>query len=168
MATKYSLMLGPDERAWLEGMTHRGKHSALKVLQARALLLCDTGEGGPGWSAQGISEALGISSRTVESLKERVAIGGLESAFERKQREKPPREVRCDGAFDARIVALACSDPPLGHQRWTVRLLAAKAVELQIVKEASHMSVHRALKKTNCSLTERSTGKYRQSRTPPS
>jgi len=168
MATKYSLVLSPDERAWLEGMTHRGKHSALKVLQARALLLCDAGEGGQGWPAQRISEALGISGRTVESLKKRVATGGLESAFERKRRESPPREVRYDGAFDAHIVALACSEPPPGRQRWTVRLLAEKAVELRIVPEASHMSVHRALKKTNCSLTGSSTGKYRRKRAPPS
>ena len=168
MATKYSLMLSPDERAWLEGVTHRGRHSAAKVLQARALLLCDAGENGEAWPVHRVSEALGIGSRTIDGLKKRVALDGLESAFERKQREKPPREVRYDGAFEAHIVALACSEPPQGRQRWTVRLLAEKAVELQIAPEASHMSVHRALKKTNCSPTAKSIGKSRQRRTPAS
>jgi hypothetical protein len=160
-------MLSSDERAWLEEITRKGKNSASKVLQARALLLCDIGEHGAAWPVQKISEALGISSGTINNLKKRVILDGIERAFERKQRETPPREVRYDGAFDAHVVALACSEPPKGYQRWTVRLLARKIVELQIVPEASHMSVHRALKKTNCSLTEKSTGKFRQRRTPP-
>jgi hypothetical protein len=92
---------------------------------------------------------------------------GIENAFERKQRGTPPREVRFDGAFGANLVALACSEPPKGYQRWTVRLLAEKIVELQIVSEISHMSVHRALKKMNYSLTAKSTGKFHQKRTPP-
>jgi len=167
MATKYSVMLTPDERTWLEEMTHKGKNSASKILQARALLLCDISEHGKAWPVHKISEALGISSGTINNLKKRVVINGLESALERKQRENPPREIRYDGAFDAHVVALACSEPPKGYQRWTVRLLAAKIVELQIVPEASHMSVHRALKKMNCNLTVKDTGKSRQRRTPP-
>jgi hypothetical protein len=160
-------MLSPDERAWLEEITHKGKHSASKVLQARALLLCDTGEHGAAWPVHKISEALGISSGTINSLKKHIVMNGFEGAFERKQRENPPREVRYDGTFDAHVVALACSEPPLGYQRWTVRLLATKIVELQIALEASHMSVHRALKKMNCSLTAKNIGKFRQKKTLP-
>jgi len=167
MPTKYSVMLDSDEREWLEEITHKGKHSASKVLQARALLLCDIGEHGTAWPVHKISEALGISSGTIDNLKKRVVMGGLESAFERKQRESPPREVQYDGAFDAHVIALACSEPPPGYQRWTVRLLAANIVELQIAPKASHMSVHRALKKMNYSLTAKSTGKFHQGRTPP-
>jgi hypothetical protein len=167
MATKYSLVLNSDERAWLEEITRKGRNSASKVLQARALLLCDTGEHGAAWPVHRISEALGISSGTINNLKKHVVMDGLESAFEKKQRETPPREVRYDGTFDAHVVALACSEPPQGYQRWTVRLLATKIVELQIAPEASHMSVHRALKKMNCSLTGKNTGKFRQRRTPP-
>ena len=166
MSTKYSVMLNSVERMWLEEITRKGSNSASRVLQARALLLCDTGEHGAAWPVHKISEALGISSGTINNLKKRVVIWGLESAFARKQRETPPREVRYDGAFDAHVVALACSEPPKGYQRWTVRLLATKIVELQIVPEASHMSVHRALKKMNCSLTAKSTGKSHQRRTP--
>ena len=166
MSTKHSVMLSLGERSWLEGITRKGKNSASKVLQARALLLCDSGEHGAAWHVHKISEALGISSGTINNLKKHVVQYGLERAFERKQRETPPREVRYDGAFDAHVLALACSEPPKGYQRWTVRLLAAKIVELQIVSEASHMSVHRALKKMNCSLTAKSTGKFYQRRTP--
>jgi len=166
MSTKYSVMLNSAERAWLEEITRKGKNSASKVLQARALLLCDAGEHGVAWPVHRISEALGISSGTINNLKKRVVVGGIEGAFTRKQRETPPREVLYDGAFDAHVVALACSEPPKGYQRWTVRLLATKIVELQIAPEASHMSVHRALKKMNCSLTVKDIGKFRQRRTP--
>jgi hypothetical protein len=166
MATKYSLELNSGERMRLEEITRKGRNSATKVLQARALLLCDSGEHGVAWPVHKISEALGISSGTINNLKKRVVMDGLESAFERKQRETPPREIRYDGSFDAHVVALACSEPPQGYQRWTVRLLATKIVELQIAPKVSHMSVHRALKKMHCSLTEKSTGKFRQRRTP--
>jgi len=167
MATKYSVMLTSYERTLLEEITHRGKNSASKVLQARALLLCDSGEHGAAWPVHKISEALGISCGTIDNLKKRVVIGGLESALKRKQRECPPREIRYDGAFDAHVVALACSEPPKGYQRWTVRLLATKIVELQIAPEASHMSVHRALKKMNYNLTARNTGKFLPKRMQP-
>jgi len=166
MSTKYSVMLNSEEREWLEGMTRKGRKSPSKVLQARALLLCDTSEHGAAWPVHKISEALGISNGTINNLKKRVVQDGIESAFERKHRETPPREVQYDGAFDAHVVALACSGPPQGYQRWTVRLLAEKIVELQIVPVASHMSVHRALKKMHYSLTVKNTGKFRQKRTP--
>ena len=167
MSTKYSVKLSSAERIWLEDITRKGKYSASKVLQARALLLCDAGEQGAAWPVHKISEALGISSGTINNLKKRVVMDGLENAFVRKQRETPPREIRYDGVFDAHVVALACSEPPKGYQRWTVRLLATKIVELQIVPEASHMSIHRALKKMDCSLTVRSIGKFHQRRMPP-
>jgi hypothetical protein len=84
---------------------------------------------------------------------------GLEAALERKPREKPPREVTFDGAFEARLIALACSDTPEGRRRWTVRLLADKAVELKFAESVSHMTVQRVLKKTNLSLISANTGK---------
>jgi hypothetical protein len=167
MATKYTVTLSSDERAWLEEITRKGRCAASKILQARALLLCDTSEEGAAWPVYKISEALGISDGTINNLKKHVVTNGLESAFERKQRKLPPREVKYDGCFDAHVVALACSDPPKGRQRWTVRLLAEKLVELKIVAEASHMSVHRALKKMNYNLTGKNTGKFRHKRTQP-
>lgn len=98
-----------------------------------------------------VAAALGITSRTIEHLKQRFVDEGLEVAQARKPQRKP-REVVFDGEFDARLTALACSQAPAGYQRWTVRLLADKLVELKIVDTISTMSVQRSLKKTNCGL----------------
>ena len=90
---------------------------------------------------------------------------GLEGALARKKREKPPVEATFDGAFKARLITMACSDVPEGHRRWTVRLLADKAVDLNFAETVSHMTVHRALKKTNLSHTSANTGKSPQKET---
>jgi transposase len=162
MAPRYRVTLTEQERNELEALTKRGKTHARRFIHARALLLSDAGEFGSPWSVADTAEALGVSSRTIEHLKKRFVEEGLEAALERKPREKPPRDVRLDGAFEARLIAMACSDAPEGHARWTVRLLADKAVELNFAASVSHMSVHRILKKTNLSLTSASTGKFRQ------
>jgi hypothetical protein len=94
------------------------------------------------------AEALGVTPRTIEHLKKRFVEEGFEAALTRKQPEKPPREVIFGGEFEARLIALACSDPPEGRERWTVRLLAEKAVELDLAPSVSHMTVQRVLKKT--------------------
>lgn len=152
MAPRYRVTLDQEERGELETMTRSGKIPAKKFLHARALLLCDAGQYGPGWKVSDVAEALGVSSRTVEHLKQRFVEEGLEAALVRKPAAKP-REVTFDGAFDARLTALACSPPPPGRARWTLRLLAEKVVELQIAPSVSAMSVQRALKKTSCVLT---------------
>jgi transposase len=123
------------------------------------LLLCDAGPHGPAWNVADVAAALGISNRSIEHLKKRFVEEGLESALARKPREKPPRDVKFDGAFEARLIALACSEVPEGYRRWTVRLLADKAVELEFAESVSHMSVQRILKKMNFSLTAVNTGK---------
>jgi hypothetical protein len=97
----------------------------------------------------------------VEHLKKRFVEEGLEAALGRKPRQKPPREVRFDGAFEARLIALACSAAPEGRSRWTVRLLADKAVELKFAPSVSHMTVQRILKKTNSSLISGNIGRFR-------
>jgi len=131
------------------------------------LLLCDAGADGPAWTVAEAAAALGVTSRTIEHLKKRFVEEGLETALERMPRDKPPREVIFDGAFEARLIALACSAAPEGYQRWTVRLLADKAVELKIASDVSHMTVQRILKKTNLSLTSANTGKSRPKGAPP-
>ena len=148
-----------DERRELESLTRRGKTHARRFVHARALLLCDAGPDGPAWNVADTAEALGVTSRTLEHLKKRFVEDGLEAALERKPREKPSREVIFGGQFEARLIALACSEAPKGHQRWTVRLLADKVVELKYAESVSHMTVQRILKKTNLSLTSASTGK---------
>ena len=159
MSPRYRVTLTKEERGELEALTRRGKTHARRFVHARALLLCDAGVDGPAWNVADVAEALGVTSRSIEHLKKRFVEDGLEAALERKPREKPPREVVFDGAFEARLIALACSDAPEGHRRWTVRLLADKAVELKFAESVSHMTVQRALKKTNLSLTSANTGK---------
>jgi hypothetical protein len=159
MSPRYKVTLTEEERSILEGLTKRGSHSARKTINARALLLCDAGPHGLAWELADVIEALGISERALVYLKKRFVEEGLDAALERKEREKPPREIRYDGKFEAHLLALACSDAPDGHQRWTVRLLAEKIVELNIFPYASPSSVQRVLKKMNLSLTSKSIGK---------
>lgn len=168
MAPRYRVTLTKEEREELEALTRRGKIQARRFINARALLLCDAGAEGPAWNVADVATALGVSSRSIEHLKKRFVENGLEAALARKLRDKPPREVKFDGAFEARLIALACSEIPEGYRRWTVRLLADKAVELNFAESVSHMSVHRVLKKTNFSLTAANTGKSLQKAVRPS
>jgi hypothetical protein len=151
MANRYKVTLTPSERTQLTELTRCGKTPAAKFLHARVLLLCDAGDHGDPWKVADVAAALGISSRTVEHIKQRFVEEGLEAALVRKPHRKP-RDVTFDGSFDARLTALACSPAPEGYQRWTVRLLADKLVELKIVNAVSVMTVQRSLKKTSCSL----------------
>src|ERR1035441_8117150 len=105
MKPRYKITLTEDERSQLEGLTHSGKTAAPKFIHARALLLCDAGPHGSPWN---VAEALGVTPRTIEHLKERFVEEGIEAALERKPRTKPPK-LSFDGAFDARLTALACS-----------------------------------------------------------
>ena len=159
MSPRYRVTLTKEERRELEDITRRGKMHARRFIYARALLLCDAGVNGPARNVADVATALGVSSRSIEHLKKRFVEEGLEAALERKPLEKPPREVRFDGAFEARLITLACSEAPAGHKRWTVRLLADKAVELHFAESVSHMTVQRVFKKTNLSLTSANTGK---------
>ena len=107
---------------------------------------CDKGPEGPAWTVGKTAQALGVSSRTIEHLKRRFVEQGLDAALRRK-----PRAVTFDGEFEACLVALACSPAPEGRTRWTVRLLAAKAVEPGLAPRVSPMTVHRILRKQTAS-----------------
>jgi transposase len=168
MKPRYRVTLTETERQELEALTKTAKTDAKRFLYARSLLLCDAGPQGPAWTVRDVSEAMGVTPRTIEHLKKRFVEEGLAAALERRHSEKPPRGVVFDGAFEARLIALACSETPDGRQRWTVRLLAEKAVELKLAQSVSHMTVQRILKKTNLNLTSANTGKYRRRRAPRS
>lgn len=149
MPTKrYVVTLTPDERDQLEALTRCGKRSARTVTRARVLLLADQGEGGPGWEDRRVAEALGCGHRTVERVRERFVTDGLDAALTHKKPADPPREPVLDGAAEARLIALACSATPDGRRAWTLRMLADKLVELEVVETISHETVRRALKKT--------------------
>jgi transposase len=168
MSPRYRVTLTKEERSDLEALTKKGKIEARRFKHARALLLCDASSEGPAWKVADVADALGVTSRSIEHLKKRFVEEGLEVALERKPRGKPPRDVIFDGAFEARLIALACSETPEGHNRWTVRLLAEKAVELRFADKVSHMTVQRALKKMNFSLTGKNIGKSRRKAVRPS
>ena len=152
MAPRYKITLTQDERRQLEELTRKGSIAASKYRFARALLLCDAGPHGDPWKVADVAKALGVTPRTIEHLKQRFVEEGLDAALQRKARSRPPK-ITFDGDFDARITALACSEPPTGRTRWTIRLLADKAVELKIASSVSTMTIHRSLKKTGCNLT---------------
>ncbi len=168
MNPRYRVTLTAQERQELEALTKTAKTNAKRFLYARALLLCDAGPQGPAWTVRDTAEAMGVTPRTIEHLKKRFVEEGLVAALERRPSTKPPRAVTFDGAFEARLIALACSEAPEGRRRWTVRLLADTAVELRLAPRVSHMTVQRLLKKTNLSLTSGNTGKSRRRRAPRS
>jgi hypothetical protein len=153
MAPRYRVTLAEEERKELKAISTKGKRAARTVLYARALLLLDAGEQGPKWIVAKVAEALGTTTRSLEHLKKQFVEEGITSALNRKKRVKPPREIQFGGEFEAHLLALACSEVPDGRQRWTVRLLAEKMVELQIVPSVSPMTVCNTLKKMNLSLT---------------
>lgn len=159
---RYRVTLTSTERNELEQLSTTGRKAAWKVLYARTLLLVDAGELGPKWPTEKVSVAVGLSPRSIEHLKKRFVEEGLYQAMERKVRATPPREIQFGGEFEARLVALACSAPPVGHQRWTIRLLTQRLVELKIVPRVSTMTVRNRLKKMSLSLTSTSTGKSRR------
>ena len=168
MKPRYRVTLTERERQELEALTKTAKTNARQFVYARSLLLCDAGPHGPSWTVADTAAAMGVTSRTIEHLKKRFVEEGLAAALERRQPEKPPRGVTFDGAFEARLITLACSEALEGRQRWTVRLLAEKAVELSLAPSVSHMTVQRILKKTNSSLTSAGIGKSRPRRAPRS
>ena len=151
MSPRYKIVLNEQDRKELERISKNKRSTAGEFIRARALLLCDTGPGAPGWKASDAAKALGITTRTVEHLKRHFIQHGFEFAVHGKTRQKFGRRIRFNQDFEAKLMSLACSEPPEGHRRWTVRLLAEKAVELGMTQSISHMSVQRILKKMNSS-----------------
>ena len=151
MHKKYIVRLTGEEREPLEAMVSKGKTPARKIVHAQILLKAD--RDGPNWTDEEISEAFGVHTSTVRSIRERFVNEGLESALTRKKQAKPPRERILDGAKEAQLLAVACGSAPDGRARWTLRLLAGRLVELKVVEGISYETVRRTLKKTSSSLT---------------
>lgn len=148
---KYKVTLTAEERNSLQELIAAGKAAAMKLTHARILLKADAASGGPAWTDVRIAEALEVHVTLVERLRQRFVEQGLDAALGRKKQDRPSRERTFDGKAEARLVALACSEPPQGRARWTLRLLADKLVELEIVDTVSTETVRRTLKKTNSS-----------------
>jgi transposase len=145
---KYKVTLTAEERDQLHELISAGKASAKKLAHARILLKADASPDGPAWPDARIAEAAEVSVATVERVRQRFVEQGFESALVRKKQDRPSRERKLDGAAEARLVALACSKPPDGRDCWTMRLLADKLVELEVVDSVSDETVRRTLKKT--------------------
>ena len=144
-SAKFVVRLTPEERTRLEGMIRCGKGAARELMKARILLKADVSENGPSWSDQRISEALETSQSTVVRTRHQLVEEGLDAALSRKKRSwSPPRIF--DGEAEAKLIALACSDPPQGYTHWTLKLLEKKVVELGIVEAASDTTIFRTLK----------------------
>ncbi len=145
---KYIVSLTPEERQELEQLTKTGKAPAYKVNHARILLKADTNQAEGGWTDQTISEALDISSSTIERVRQRFVEESLEAALQRKRLQRY-KVHRLDGEQEAHLIALTCSAAPEGYGRWSLRLLAERMVELDYVETVSHETVRQTLKKTN-------------------
>ena len=146
---RYRVTLVAEERQGLTDLIAAGRAAARKLTHARILLKADAAEGGPAWPDHRIADALEVSTATVERVRQRFVELGLDAALDRKQRERPPRQIKLDGRAEARLIALACSPPPLGRAVWTMQLLADKLVELEVVDSISDETVRLALKKTS-------------------
>lgn len=152
-AKKFIVELGADERARLNALISKGKAPARSILKARILLKADQAEGGPGWLDAEIVEALDTNLSMVSRTREKLVTEGLDAVLTRKKRATPPVPPIFDGEAQAKLTALACSEPPPGHARWNIRLLAEHVVERRIVPAAHFNTVGRALKKTTSSRT---------------
>jgi transposase len=150
MRKSYVVDLSPEERERLEKLISTGRTSSKRQIQARILLKADTSAAGPGWSDEQIGEALEISLSTVARVRKRSVEQGLAVVLDRAVARRPSRR-RLDGEQEARLLAMACSPPPEGRARWTLRLLADKMVELEVLESISYETVRRALKKTRSS-----------------
>lgn len=147
MPKLYKLKLTLEERAELERLVSGGNVAGWKIQRANALLKCDQSAGAPAWPDERIAEAFGCTTRSLESWRKQAVERGPLSLLERKPRTVAPESLKLDGAKEARLTALYCSTPPTGSARWSLRLLADRLVELEVVDAISHETVRRALKK---------------------
>jgi len=151
MNKKYIVRLTAEERKELEILVKKGKTQAYRIKHANILLAVDAD--GPNLSDEDSAQIFGCHQNTVRNVRQRFVEQGIEVALERKKRDKPPRELKIDGEKEAQLIAIACSEPPAGRAKWTLKMLAERLVELDIVDTISDQTVRRTLKKMNLSLT---------------
>ena len=150
MRKQYVVRLSEEERAALRTLISRGDAPARVQTHARILLKANRGEAGPEWTDDAISAAVEVDATTVARIRKLYVTEGLEAALHRKVPDRVYRR-KLDGEQEAHLVAVACSEPPSGHQRWTLRLLANRLVELEVVDTVSYETVRQTLKQTGSS-----------------
>lgn len=145
-----------EQREKLEQISRNGYAPAKKIIHARILLMCDEGEQAKRkWTDEEIAQALQVHRNTVGRIRQRFLLRGEKPALERSPRKAPPTAPKVDGATEAHIIALCCSDPPSGRADWTIRLLTSELKKRTIVTEISRETVRRTLKKTTYALGKR-------------
>ena len=155
---KYKVTLTEEERQELDALSSKGKHSVQTVFNALILLACDEGNYQTMMSInEEIARVLNVSMKTIDRVKKRFVEEGLDMALAGKPSTRVYNR-KADGDLEAHLIALSCSEPPEWHRRWTLRLLADKAVELNHVDSISYETVHRTLKKTSLSPGSKSGG----------
>src|SRR6476660_1635451 len=150
---RYVVRLSDEEGERLDALTNMGKHPARLLTKARILLKADASEAGEGWSDSRIAAALDTSTDTVARTRQQLVEEGFDAVLVRKHSPASARPRIFDGAAEAKLIALACSEPPKGRKRWTVKWLEEVVVELKIVERASANTIGRTLKKTLSSRT---------------
>ena len=151
---KIQIELTPSQREALERFSKTGTHSARLITRANIILLLDVSENRPDVKLEEIASRLNVSIQTVQNARrDFLAVEDVAVFLERKKRLTPPVQSKITGEVEAKIIALACSTPPEGYARWTLRMLANKSVELCIIDSLSHNAVKVILKKRNLSLT---------------
>ena len=145
---KYKVTLTREERDELMSIISKGKHTSQRFRNAYVLLNCDEGEFSDKATNAEINKILKVGMRSIDRIKKRFVKEGFDAVLERKPTTRE-YERKTDGDLEARLIALSCSEPPEGHARWSLRLLADKLVELEIVDSISHETVRTVLKKTS-------------------
>lgn len=145
MQKKYIVRLTDEERAILKSVVKKLKGSSQKVRRAQVLLKADAD--GPNWTDRQIAEAFSCRTKTVENIRQKFVTEGFAASLNRQKRDKPPRRKSLDGEQEAKVIALRLGDPPPGYANWSLRLLAEKVVELEIVDSISHETLRKTLKK---------------------
>ena len=163
---RYVVRLSSEERERLDALIRTGKHRARQLVRARILLKADVSGAGEAWSDSQIAAALDTSIDTVARTRRQLVEEGFDAALTHKQSPASARPRIFDGAAEAKLIALACSEPPKGRTRWTLKLLESAVVELNMVARASDNTIGRTLKKTRSSLTFRSNGSSHRRPTP--
>lgn len=148
---KYIIDLSETERKLLNDIVTKGTSPAKLILRSNILLASDINNN-KHMTVSEIAKVFNTTSTTVQNIRASYANNGLDMTIYRKKRKTPPVAPKITGDIEAHIIALACSEPPTGYSRWTVRLIAKKCVELNYIDSISHMTISRTLKKTNLSL----------------
>ena len=166
MPKKYIVSLTDDERRRCSELIRSGEARARSIMHAQVLLKADASPQGPSWTDDAIADAFGVTTVTVATVRKTMVSEGLDAALNHYNGPNREYSRKLDGHGEGHLIALACSAPPEGHARWSLRLLSARMVELGYVDSLSHTTVGETLKKTNCSPGASGAIASRRKRTP--